>query len=534
MKSHLPKFVWVHSPVVGLRAAFTFRGTHHSAAPLTCTLLLGFILAQAQPVQNRSNLRTDESLRELEGTITRLMKEGEVPGLSLVLIRDGRVYWYRSFGVNNADSKARMNNSTVFETASLTKPVLAYGALKLVDSGKLNLDTPLAKYLPLSALNNDPRANLITARMVLSHRTGLQNELHPGEQLKIHFVPGERFSYSGEGFIYLQKVIERITAKRLDAYMQEAVFKPLQMRTASYLWRNSYESLMANGHTVGGIAAERIKPTEVNISWLHMNALDYSKFVIAVMNGVGLSDTSAKLMMTPQVQINESCIFCLTPPTGQTSPSISWGLGWGLESGDRGVAFWHWGENRGEFQTFAMAYPGQKAGVVIFTNSGNGFSIIPEIVSKAIGGNHPAFKWMGYEPYDSPKQIATRTQAREFYGAIRPLFREILAHGKAAITRYRNKKHTLNRTALNEAQVNSLGYWLKQKKRISEAIEVFRMNTQDYPNSWNAYDSLAEAYMDHGDNMMAIKYYRKSLELNAGNSSAVEAIKRLQRKQEHQ
>ena len=312
--------------------------------------------------------------------------------------------------------------------------------------------------------------------------------------------------------------MERVTGERFDVFMKKTVFDPLGMKSASYVWRDDYESLMANGHNAAGVVAERSKPTEVKAPWLHMTPLDYSKFVIAIMNGVGLKKTTATLMLTPQAHINEGCIFCLSPGAGRVSSSLSWGLGWGLERTGAGDAFWHWGENRGEFQTFAMAYPKEKIGIVVFTNSGNGFSILPELVSEAIGGGHPAFAWMGYELYTSPSPTKL-------------LFKDILSRGEAAISQYRQSRENMSGAGvLNEDQVNSLGYWLLGRRRVKEAIEVFKINVEDFPNSSNAYDSLGEAYMVHDDKQLAIKYYQKSLELNPNNTNAVEAIKKLQNK----
>lgn len=395
-------------------------------------LLIAFLLflmsaasyGEAQQMRKRSDSKTSERVqklvRSLEREIPRLMKEGDVPGLSIVLISNSRIYWHRGFGVKNVDTNAVIDHATVFETALLTKPVLAYAALKLIDRGQLSLDVPLVNYLPGDYVRDDARSNLITARMVLSHTSGLQNELHPAEQLQIHFTPGERFSYSGEGFIYLQKIIERISGKRFDVFMKKAVFDPLGMKSASYVWRNEYQTTMASGHNAAGIAAERIRRTELKLSWLHMAALDYAKFVIAVMNGVGLKQETSSLMLTPQVRIDESCVFCLKPGAGRISQSLSWGLGWGLQRTAIGNAFFHWGENRGEFHTFAMAYPRQKTGIVVFTNSGNGLSINPEIVSQAIGGSHPAFAWMGYQLYNSPefKKRQAEWRATTLYKAL--------------------------------------------------------------------------------------------------------------------
>jgi CubicO group peptidase (beta-lactamase class C family) len=442
------------------------------------------------------------------------MKEGDVPGLSIALIRDGRVAWHRGFGVKNADTKEPVSDSTVFEAASLSKPVFAYAVLRLADSGKLELDKPLATYLPEPYVRNDGRINLITARMVLDHTTGFQNEVTPGRPLKIYFTPGEKFSYSGEGFLYLQKVVERITGEPLDAFMKKTVFEPLGMTSSSFVWQEGYETLKANGHKPSGAVAPLRRPTVArSYSGLHTTALDYSRFVIAVMNGTGLKKETTEQMLKAQVRLDESCFSCIERSTGRLSQTLSWGLGWGLERTEAGDAIWHWGDNNGEFQSFVMAYPKEKVGVVIFTNSGNGLSIIPEIVSQITGGVHPAFTWMGYEPYNSPAKM---------------LFRDILARGGAAISRYleSRKKHP-GASVLTEGQANNLGYWLLGKKRVGEAIEVFKMNVEDFPNSSNAYDSLAEAYLIHGDKELAIKNYQRSLELNPNNTNALEILRKL-------
>src|SRR4029453_882560 len=108
---------------------------------------------------------------------------------------------------------------------------------------------------------------------------------------------------------------------------------------------------------------------------------------------------------------------CLEGGTGRMSGALSWGLGLGLERTARGTAFWHWGENNGEFQNFALGYP-DGTGIAVFTNSGNGFGILPEIVDAALGGPHPAFAWMGYDSYRSPA---------------RTLRREVMARGAGAL-----------------------------------------------------------------------------------------------------
>ena len=220
-------------------------------------------------------------------------------------------------------------------------------------------------------------------------------------------------------------------------------------------------------------------------------------------------------MLTPQIKVQEGCQDCVNRPgTGKLSSTVSWGLGWGLQRTEDGDSFWHWGDSNNDVQAYIVAYPKQKLGVLIFTNSGNGHSIIPAIIKEAIGGHQPAIAWLNYEPYNSP--------ARNFV-------RDILARGIAAINEYRERRKTASfNEGLNEGQMNRIGYALLSQKRSDEAIEIFKMNVEDFPDSWNVYDSLGEAYMVRGAKDLAIKNYRKSIELNPKNNNGIETLKKLE------
>jgi len=154
-------------------------------------------------------------------------KDG-VPGLAIAVIRGGKTIWLHGFGMKEVKTAQPVTAQTVFEAASLSKPVFTYAVLKLVEQGKLGLDVPLTTYLPKPFIAGDERLAKITARLVLSHRTGFPNWPGDDGSVSIYFTPGERFSYSGEGYIYLQRVVEKITGRPLNEYMTEAVFTPLE------------------------------------------------------------------------------------------------------------------------------------------------------------------------------------------------------------------------------------------------------------------------------------------------------------------
>src|SRR5579863_37794 len=247
----------------------------------TFFLLCGAVcVAQLSTAPIPMNAATEAGLAK---DIPTLMEKAGVPGLSIAVIRDGKTAWTESFGVRNAETKKPVENDTMFNVGSLSKPVFAYGVLKLVDAGKLKLDEPLAPYLPREMTEGDPRFLQITARLVLSHRTGFPNWPGDGKPLTIHFTPGERFSYSGSGMVLLQKAVEKITGKLLNDYMQEAVFAPLGMKHSSYVWNPAFENEVAIGHDVSGAPVDLFKADQANAAAsLETTAEDYAMFLDAV------------------------------------------------------------------------------------------------------------------------------------------------------------------------------------------------------------------------------------------------------------
>ena len=158
----------------------------------------------------KKDIEITELTEKLQKNIPELMRTFNVPGLSLALIRDAQLVWSQCFGYRNKDTKEVVAEDTVFEAASLSKPVYAYAALKLCESGVLHLDDPLNDYLP-DYIANEPRLSQITMRHVLRHTSGFPNWRPKGKALEMQFSRGERFLYSGEGYMYLQEVKAQVT-----------------------------------------------------------------------------------------------------------------------------------------------------------------------------------------------------------------------------------------------------------------------------------------------------------------------------------
>lgn len=334
-----------------------------------------------------------------ENEVLLLMKKENVPGMSIIRLENAEIVSHEKYGFKNSEAQDPIDDNTVYEAASLSKPVFAYGIMQMVEERLLNLDTPLSEYLPYPDVENDKRLQLITARMVLAHTTGFPNWRPKGESLKIYFQPGEKFSYSGEGFVYLQKVAEQLLELSMEDYLKKRVFLPLGMVHSSFIWQSEYEKLKSSGHNSDGIPIKNSRPLSGNAAFtLHTTALDYAKFVIAIIKGTGLKSETMNQMMMPQIRVEEGCVNCVHKHPGKLSDWISWGLGWGLQQLAQGESFWHWGDNNG-FKSYIVGLRREKKGIIIFTNSSNGLglSIIPQIIYKIWGDWQPAFNWIDTE-----------------------------------------------------------------------------------------------------------------------------------------
>ncbi|WP_062121058.1 serine hydrolase domain-containing protein [Aureimonas sp. AU40] len=325
------------------------------------------------------------------GHITDRMQSARVPGLAYVAIDRGSSE-AGTLGVRSIETRAPVDVGTVFEAASLSKPIVACTALRLMDAGKLDLDEPLSNIVgPLVA--DDVGASSITARHVLSHTTGLPNWRRDGIPLRTYFSPGSRFSYSGEGFVFLQAVIERVTGEPLDAVVERLVFTPLGMRGSSFVWHDIFDGNAAFGHHVDGSIEPKFRPKRANAAFsLHTTAVDYGRFVAAVMESALLEEATARLWLCPQSYPPFGGVEDLGGTPSSPAPGIAWGLGWGLEP--EGSAFFHWGSNPGA-TAFVFGVPKTLTALAVFMNSDTGLGMVPRLIADKFPGSHPSLTWLG-------------------------------------------------------------------------------------------------------------------------------------------
>jgi hypothetical protein len=369
----------------------------------------------------------------------------------------------------------------------------------LVEAGLLDLDKPLYGYLPYPDISRDPRYRKITARMALSHTAGFPNWRN-GDSLRITFAPGQRWSYSGEGYVYLQKVVEKISGKPLNEVMTEQVFKPLGMTRSSYVWREAFNGNTASPHDAFGNPKDKDKPVKANAAFsLQTTAPDYAAFVAALLNGTGLKKETIEAMFTSQVRVPEDD----SKPDPGLSEAVSWGLGVGLQQPPLGgKAFWHWGDNFA-FKCYVAAYPEEKTGVIYFTNSYNGLSIASDMLRATTGGAQPAIDILAYEKYTAPgflfkKNIFTQGVTK----AIEPFL------------------DASRKSTIEPEEMHRIGHQLAGMGKVQQAKEVFRLNLEAHPESADRYEGYAYACLVNGQLTEAAENYQKALKLNPQDKEA--------------
>lgn len=350
---------------------------------------------------------------EIDHTVTRLMKAAQVTGVGLAVFNNGNIAYLKAYGFRDTARQLPLTVNSVMSGASLSKAAFAFMAMTLVDEGVLDLDKPVYQYLPqpISAypdyadLVNDSRYRRITARMLLSHTSGFANwrAFEEDRRLKIHFEPGTRYAYSGEGIDLLQLVVETITKSPLEQLMQERLFQPLGMTSTSMLWQDSFESDYANGYDEYGRSLGATKWRKADAAGsLQTTTADFARFMLEVMKGRLLRINTRSQMLSPQIQIRARHQFptLSSETTDQNKTiSLSYGLGWGLYWTPYGKAIFKEGHDAG-WRNYTVCFDEQKMGIVIMTNSGNGEGIFKDLLETLLKNPFTPIEWEGYTPYD--------------------------------------------------------------------------------------------------------------------------------------
>jgi CubicO group peptidase (beta-lactamase class C family) len=319
-----------------------------------------------------------------ERPVAMLAKDLEVCAATYAVLRTGKLASLAS--VSGCGDKAAPAD-TVFQAASLTKPIVAFAALQLVVEGKLDLNAPASHYLPIgykhfhSVLARSPSdahdvlpsstLSLVTVAQLLNHTSGLPN--WSSGELAFESEPGKQWGYSGEGFQILQAVIEAITNTELSAYLDERVFRALGMADTAMIWRDAFEERAASGTTAFGYRQRVRFKSAVAAASLYTTAADYAKFMSTLLG----NDQLLSLTLAHPAEVDNAL-------------GLQWGLGWGIERAPGGPYIWQWGNNPG-FRAFAMASVTSRDAFVILTNSERGIPLAASVAQSVLPAEHNAF-----------------------------------------------------------------------------------------------------------------------------------------------
>ncbi|MBP7705364.1 MAG: beta-lactamase family protein [Caulobacter sp.] len=300
----------------------------------------------------------------IDAEVARAMAATKAEGVALAVIENGQITYVHAYGKRNAKGDP-LTTDTVMYAASLTKSVFAYTVLQMADEGIIDLDTPISVYLkkplpeyagfddayaPWNTLD-DERWRKITPRMLLTHSSGFANFywLNPGEKVLIHFDPGTRYAYSGDGLILLQFVLEQGLGLDLGKEMQRRVFDRFGMKTSSMIWRPDFAANLADGWDAEGKPEPHDERSRVRAAGsLDTTIADFARFSAAVARGDGLSPRMRAELSKAQLPITTASQFpSLQPelPPERRRKDLAAGIGVVRFEGPQGVAFFKGGHN---------------------------------------------------------------------------------------------------------------------------------------------------------------------------------------------
>ncbi len=490
-------------------------------------LFLALLLSITLNAQKESK-EVEQFVNELDQKIPQLLNDFSVPGTAIAIIENGEIILQKGYGYSNIDKETKVTTTTGFNIGSISKTIAAWGVMKLVQDGKIDLDAPAEKYLtrwrlPKSEFDSDA----VTIRRLLSHTAGLSLHGYPGwspkdklptieeslngknngpGRVEIIMEPGTNWKYSGGGFSILQLIIEEVTGQKFEDYMQSEILNPLGMTHSSYTIDETILKASSLEHNNFAEVIDFELFTAQAAAGLHTTIEDFTKFALASLyenkknskNQQILSAATLEQMMEPAVASNGS-----------------YGLGYQVDAinGTSMVLRGHGGANTGWHALF-MVDPVSNDGFVMITNGGAGSNIYRQVFCDWI-------YWKTGESLGNRCNIipSVANKMKQIIDT-----KGIDNIEEAYLDLKKNQADTYN---FSEGQLNQLGYHYLGNAEIEYAVAIFKVNANAFPNSSNVYDSYGEALLASGEKEKAIENYLKAVELNPGSKEGIKVLKEL-------
>ena len=458
------------------------------------------------------SVMAQDKVRQIDELMSLYHKYQQFNGAALVADH-GKVIYKKGFGPANMEWNIPNEPDTKFRLGSITKQFTATLILQLVEQGKIKLDGKVSDYLPDYRKDTGARMSI---HQLLSHTSGVpnytaqagffanvsRNPFKVDDFVKqyasgdLEFEPGSKFNYSNSGYFLLGDIIEKVTGKSYEQVLKENILDPVGMKNTGYDHYGTVLSKRAAGYIKTQNGYENAPYLDMTIPYaagsLYSTVEDLFLWDQALYGQKILSTASKELMFKPNLE--------------------NYGYGFGIRKASLGPnkiavpVVEHNGGING-FSTTIVRLVGDNRLIVLLDNTSQG----RYLDGIALGITNILYD----QPYALPKQ-----------SIIEGMLKLAVNNGvPAAIALYRTlKEQKPNEYDFSEAELNTLGYQLLQMKKVAEAIEIFKLNVETYPNAANTYDSLGEAYLAHGDKELAISNYKKAVELNPKNTNAARVV----------
>ena len=460
------------------------------------------VLAQDKAAKIDELMKTYNSYRQFNGAV--------------LVAENGKVIFKKGYGLANMEWNIPIEPDTKFRLGSITKQFTSMLVLQLVQEGKLKLEGKLTDYLPDYRKDTGDR---ITIHQLLNHTSGIpsytglpnffqeisRNPYGVSEFVKkfasgdLEFEPGAKWNYNNSGYFLLGAIVERVTGKPYEVALKERIFDPVGMKNTGYDHHETILAKRASGY-------EKRPRGFINAPYLDM-ALPYAAgSLYSTVEDLYLWDQSLYTEKLLSSQLKE-----LMYKPGMSNYAYGWVVRKApLGTQDEQVTIIEHGGGINGFNTLISRMPESKNLIVLLNNTGG--TKLGEMFQKITA-------ILFGKPYKAPP--------RDIADTLLNIVTE--KDVQSAIKQYRELKATQQDAYdFSEPQLNMLGYQLLEMKRVKDAIEIFKLNVEMFPQRFNTYDSLGEAYMENGDKNLAIQNYKKSLELNPKNTGAVEKLKKLE------
>lgn len=471
----------------------------------------------------------EQFVNELNKKIPQVLNDFSIPGAAIAIIEDGEIVLQKGYGYADIEKGTKVTMKTGFNIGSISKTVAAWGVMKLVHEGKIDLNAPAEKYLTRWHLpESDFDSDKVTVRRLLSHTAGLSisgvsaglqyddlptlEEWLNGEndglgRVEIIHEPGTKGEYSGGGYAVCQLIIEEVTGQKFEDYMQTQILEPIGMTNSSYKIDDKIMVTSASPYDRYGETTDFELFTAQSAAGFHTTLEDFTRFVFA--NLYQHQDNSTYNRVLPADIIQQ--MMEPVPNTKKWAWSYAMGyqvLEMGPLSGFRG----HGGTNVG-WQANFWVDPVSNDGFIVFTNGGAG-NISDLVFCRWITWKSGSNPWDACNPNLSiaskMKQIIDEKGIEDITAAYMTL-----------------KKEQSDEYDFSEGQLNDLGYYYMSREEFEKAFAIFKLNIEAFPYTFNVYDSYGEVLLAQGNKEEAIENYKKSVQLNPDNDNGIKVLKDL-------